>query len=111
MPVHRMYPSSMSNIIHCPFKGYSYTGLRDFRRQNGYTTAGIGHLHVSTGVVAGNITRLGDMVVGTGEGRIRLAVGRVVRTWRGEGILCMRHTKRHVSEAFAGDDARQQARH
>lgn len=96
----------MSNIIHCPFKGYSYTGLWDFRRQNGNNTASDKHLHISAGVVARNITRLCDMVVGTGEGCVRLAVGGVVRTWRREGILRMRHRKKHVSEAFAGEDAK-----
>ena len=27
MPVQSTYPSSMSSMIHCPFSGYSYTGL------------------------------------------------------------------------------------
>lgn len=27
IPVHKIYPSSISIIIHCPLSGYSYTGL------------------------------------------------------------------------------------
>jgi hypothetical protein len=32
IPVHKMYPSSMSIMIHWPRRGYSYTGLPPCQR-------------------------------------------------------------------------------
>ena len=90
MPVQSTYPSSMSSIIHWPFSGYSYTGLAGRRRQRARAggRAGGGCVHVSAGVVGGDVARLGDMVVGA---RVRAEAGSAVldglRGGGGEGIL------------------------
>jgi len=68
MPVQRIYPSSISIIIHWPLRGYSYTGLNYVLRECSWRGRGGGKAydsHVATRVVTGDVPPFCYMVIRT----------------------------------------------